>query len=240
MRFPFIGERKPPRPGVPHLSSASAALPVGPGARAAARAEIYRLHGNTALTGEDVVLAVGQYKIADYFYDKLRSNQINGKELQQIEKNLEDFLALACQPHLLKAGAEKILADAKKFAHFHAGIFALARDDFEGAKTHFSKAKAKTKEEAYDNNWGIEAKPMSKLLKSDRSGEAARSLNYFFRLKERLVPAIVSPAVKEENKRTVVIDLKQLPVITAPKPPASPKPSAPQTTPGSPLPPGKR
>jgi hypothetical protein len=201
---------KTPLIGVPiHFSNAAAHLSAKGDRRANARLAIYEFHvllrdknsiPDTA--GSIIVQTVSLYRETSYIHEKLKC-MIGREELRLIENIIGDFLSLASNPGIqLPEAVRKMMDHAIPFARFHAGIFALARNDREAALTHFSRA---------EDNWGVKAKKLVELLTDKKLSDAAGRLGDCFSRLKRLISLAADRPIGYQSGRKPTLVVPVLP-----------------------------
>jgi hypothetical protein len=203
-------------------------LPVTTDRRGEIRGRIVDVHGQMragqSLTDDNVVEVLGWYQATDCIHEKLRVGMLSYDELRLVEYNTNRFISLTNNPgHRLAPDVMRKMDDIAPFARFHAGVFALARDDYETAAAHFSRA---------NDNWGIKVEKLNKLFRDQRFEKAAALLGPSFSRIRRLFKS-ADPGGKPTG--IFILGKDDLKSILPPedmaklKPPASQGPLAPQT-----------
>ncbi|MBN3033637.1 MAG: hypothetical protein JW873_06040 [Candidatus Saganbacteria bacterium] len=184
---------------------------------------------------EIIVRTVGLYRKTDYIRGRL-IGLVTADELLMIEQNLNDFISLHNHPlSQLPPDIRNTAESDIPFARFYAGLFALARGNYDSAAVHFSRAalgREQEKERGY-NNCGADPKVLAHLLEKaeERKPEeaAAKLGTCFIKLKANLGPTSAVP-VASGREKTLVFTVP--PVAEATPTPAAPEPSPPPARPG--------
>lgn len=173
---------------------------------------LLRDHNPHELLDGIVVRLVGLYRKTDYLLDRLKTMP-SDQELLRIELVTDHYCNLTELPPGL---TEDHLGDLR-FAHFQAGVFALARGNVKGALDHFSKA---------EEGWGgVKGSELTALLGAEKTGEAMEKLGEPLKRLRAQLPK--RPAARHEvhNRPTLAV-----PVLKdGASPPASPGTSNPRT-----------
>lgn len=184
-----------PSLGVPVTGYAKAtALLSGMGDRLSnARAAILEFHGllrhriaTGVLLNNVTVQLVGLYRETDFVRDRLKTMMARA-EIQLIERVINRFCRLIELPPDLAGQHDANL----RYAHFLAGVFALARGIKKSAIDHFSKA---------EDGWGVDARAMTELLMADKLTAAAELLGEPYK---RLVKIGMGEAPAHDDRRSV-------------------------------------
>ncbi len=175
---------------------------------------LLRDHNLPDLKDSIVVRLVDLYRQTDYLLDRLKTMP-TGEELLRIELVTNHYCGLTELP----PGLVEDPLGGLRFAHFQAGVFALARDNMKGALDHFSKA---------EEGWsGVKGPELAALLGEGKTAEAAEKLGAPFKRLRELLPK--RPAVRHEVHDRATMAVPVLKDGAAASPPASPGTSTPQT-----------